>query len=270
MSSAWISSFSSIVPIVLGAVSGWLVSELKAKKDRREIFERQRLQVRLAVKDLLSSMERIQAREHGLQFLEEDLVYDQPPRPKRWERRDRYYLKYDLVDTVYRLCALLGWMEIYRNDATFLLGSKAERQQLEEGFEKLRNALAEERPLEGMNADPPDQKCAFILEDDQRAIGEQMFGAERPAMVIGYAAFCEQLFRLPRREEAGGSYSTSQNHWIWNATLFVLDLRCMEPKSMPPNNSGHELCDPRLVRLRNIVEVLRQMTTSLGHDRSPG
>jgi hypothetical protein len=66
----------------------------------------------------------------------------------------------------------------------------------------------------------------LILDDDQRAIGEKMLEKDKdaPAAVIGYASFCERLFRIPKREDPVGNYDWSQNYWIWNATRFVVEL----------------------------------------------
>ena len=63
------------------------------------------------------------------------------------------------------------------------------------------------------------------LKDDQRAIGEKMLEKDAPGVVIGYAAFCERLFRIPRPVDPVGNYESSQNYWIWNATRFIVELR---------------------------------------------
>lgn len=257
--SEWVGPSTSIATVVLGAAAGWLTSELRLRRDRREVSDRQRLQIHLATTELLASLMQIDAGAHGLAFLNEALVYVQLQRPSAWDRREPYYLKYDLVDAVYRLCALLGWMEVYRSDATFLAGAQADRARLERGFAALRGGLADVRApqREGdapAGRTPASAASAFILEDDQRAIGEQMADSTRPAMVIGYAAFCERLFRLPPQDDPVGTGDTAQNHWVWNATLFVLDFA-----RMPADRGSRAADDPHQARLTRVIAELRAL-----------
>ncbi len=229
---AWLQTLlGGFVAIVGGLVATWYTNRAASRKEQgqqRQTYDRQRGQLRLALRDLATALRPVAqaSADRPAAFLAERLLYTKPPRPASGGRTDDYYLKYDLVDTIYRFCALLGWMELYRTDADFLRGTPDENARLERFFAGLRADLGQ--PLtNGGSASAADAtpRDGFILEDDQRAIGEKMLARRRSDVVIGYAAFCEQLFRDPRQDDpTGGGYATSQNWWIWNATRFFVDL----------------------------------------------
>jgi hypothetical protein len=193
----------------------------KAEKEEFRLYSRQKAQVRVAVRGLRDALQRLRLdEEQPAEFLRRELLSLEPEQPDDFHPKDPYYQKYYLVHTVYRLCALLGWLELYRIDPTFLSGPPEEKKQIERCFQHIREALSEETKAEAVERD------GVILEDDQRAIGEKMLATatkESPPTVIGYAAFCEQLFRVPgERSAIGSDPQRRQDHWIWNATgLFV-------------------------------------------------
>ncbi len=188
-------------------------------------------------------------------FIDEGLVFHQPPRPGSYSPDDPYYQKYDLVDTIYRVCAVLGWMELYRRDPTFLSGPPDEKGRIEQCFRDIRAAFGDPFTDEKQHLTSHGEWLdGLILDDDQRAIGEKMLqkDGDSPAAVLGYAIFCEQLFRLPHPEDPVGNYVGSQNYWIWNATKFLLELR--QPKAAP---------DFKRQRIKKVIAQLDNLSAVL-------
>ncbi len=238
-----------LVAIVGGVVATWYTNRSADRKEheqQRRTYDRQRSQLRLALRDLAVSLRPIAdaSPERPAAFLSEHLLYTKPTRPAGGARTDDYYLKYDLVDAIYRFCALLGWMELYRTDADFLRGTADENDRLERLFARLRADLADPFDDEKRRLDATAWRDGFIFEDDQRAIGEKMLARRRSDVVIGYAAFCEQLFRDPPQDDPTGADPRSQNWWIWNATRFFVDLG-----PVPRDDFRHE-------RVRRIARAL--------------
>lgn len=107
----------------------------------------------------------------------------------------------------------------------FLRGSSpAKQQQIERFFAEIRRDLADEFVNEKKQSGRTDWRDGFILEEDQRAIGEQVLDREK-SEVIGYAAFCERLFCSPKRDNpTGWEVPNHQNWWVWNVTRFIFEL----------------------------------------------
>jgi hypothetical protein len=101
---------------------------------------------------------------------------------------DRYYQRYRFTSTVFRLCAWLGWLELYRQDVTFLDAGQAEaNKRLRDCLDEIRDDLSEgglnTGSLEALRSD------RLIFKEEQRAIGESMLIGGAPRTVMGYAAF---------------------------------------------------------------------------------
>ncbi|MEP0983387.1 hypothetical protein [Leptolyngbya sp. FACHB-17] len=128
---------------------------------------------------------------------------------------------------------MLGWMELYRADPTFLSGPKEDKRKLEPSFQAIRTALSaeftEEKAAGLLSAEPSLASAdGIILDDDQRAIGETMLTPttkDTPPAVIGYGTFCVNLFRFAKKDDTTGIIRFGdQNFWIWNATRFIIDM----------------------------------------------
>ncbi|MFN2445803.1 MAG: hypothetical protein ABR606_09520 [Vicinamibacterales bacterium] len=247
-----VSGVFAIVSVLLSVLISNTVTQRKADREQQRVYARQKTQLRLSVADFRAALAKISdAEPFPPAFLHEELIYTQPPRPVSGSRSDPYYLKYDLVDTIYRLCALLGWMELYRRDPSFLSGPPAERSAIEVEFAEIRRALAEELSAGGT---APAASDGFILEDDQRAIGEQMLHRRGPTLVIGYAQFCERLFRIPTRgNPTDASNVWSQNYWVWNATRFIVDM------------GKYSTPDVAKRRIRHVLDALARLARVLAN-----
>jgi hypothetical protein len=97
------------------------------------------------------------------------------------------------------MCALLGWLELYRQDVTFLNTDEKEVSRiLEDALENIRNDLADGR----LNKASDFQKWndRLIFREEQRAIGEAMITDTSPRTVMGYGAF-RALFERSRADD---------------------------------------------------------------------
>jgi hypothetical protein len=123
---------------------------------------------------------------------------------------DPYFRRYRLVSSIYRLCSLLGWIELYRQDLVFLEARETKASEnLDRAIYAIRGDLADGR----LNAAPDweDWRDALLFREEQRAVGESMIvtvGEIR--VVMGYAQFSEPF---PNAKES------SQSHWIEVANL---------------------------------------------------
>jgi hypothetical protein len=154
---------------------------------------------------------------------------------------DPHFKRYRLLSTVYRLCAFLGWLELYRQDLTFLdIGRQSENRRFEEALARLRSDLAD-----GQLNDTPDWfawRDRLIFREEQRAIGEAMIpSGTNPRIVVGYGTFCT-LFARAKSDES-----------LWSlrvACTFFLNLE--EKKDFRRKRLGKMRQD-----LRAILEILR-------------
>jgi hypothetical protein len=102
---------------------------------------------------------------------------------------DPYYVKYRIVSTLYRFCALFGWLEMYRQDITFLDShSKKESFKSLDLIEKIRTTIADGR-LNNQN----DWKLwndVLIFREELRSVGEGMIEmASGQKSITGYGRF---------------------------------------------------------------------------------
>ena len=126
---------------------------------------------------------------------------------------DAHFLRYRLVSSVYRLCAYLGWVELYRQETTYLDPS-----------EKGRGS----RALYEVGSDLADGQLnqandwlvwhdALLFREEQRAVGESMIvvvGNTRT--IMGYAEFSELY---------PGGAEKPRGRWFARAGAFLLDIR---------------------------------------------
>lgn len=233
--SPWLGAVLPLLGLVLGSVLTYLVAARQSSETQDRLYKRQEIQVRAAVRDLMATLESLRLQDNQkLAFLQESFLVEQPGRPERpktFNRRDPYYQKYDFVNLVYRLCAVLGWMELYRVDPTFLNGPAKDKRRIEESFRAIRRALSADFEEEKKDLPVPGDGTSswadgVILDDDQRAIGKTMLTPatdNTPPAVFGYGAFCVSLFRFAKKE--GEKIKVGdQNFWIWNATRFIVDM----------------------------------------------
>ncbi|HEY0533380.1 MAG TPA: hypothetical protein VGD29_17460 [Actinoplanes sp.] len=130
--------------------------------------------------------------------------------------QDEYYKQYRLLSSLYRVCSFFGWLELYRQELTFLHGAQSRvDEKLESAIEALRDDFANGRLNEAQNLHQWADR--LIFREEQRAIGEVMLTRTPPRTVIGYGPFRSLFFQA--QEEAGGEL-----WWIRIVSNFLLDL----------------------------------------------
>lgn len=153
---------------------------------------------------------------------------------------DPYYRRHRLISTVYRLCAFLGWVELFRQETTFLDPSSGTRERIvDHAIFALRADLADRE----LNTAPDweDWHDVLIYRDEQRAIGESMIiPGSGGRNVMGYAQFCDLVL---------ADTQTSPAKWIWTAARVVLDLK-------PPKDFRQVRMQRLIVHLVDLVELL--------------
>jgi hypothetical protein len=127
---------------------------------------------------------------------------------------DEHFRRHKLLSTVYRLCAFFGWLELYRQEITFLNGSNHKTNlNLQRCLKDIQSSFADGQLNE--YDDWEDWKDFLIFREEQRAIGESMIVSNTSKSIIGYAAF-KTIF-----EEFA---ETGNNKWLATPLAFFVDL----------------------------------------------
>ena len=158
----------------------------KARRDLERIYQKYRDPLILAATEVA-----IRCREiaDGLadEYLDRALLQAQPPGLLKNWAGDPYYRRYKFQSSVYRICALFGWLELYRQEIVFLNSGRAKHtKRLGELVEAIREDFADGQ----INKDWFDSIDGLIFREEQRAIGETMItqkGDKR--LVVGYGEF---------------------------------------------------------------------------------
>jgi hypothetical protein len=183
--------------------------------------------------------------EYPPEFLDSSiLTVVAPTRPTLTSAADPYFKRYRLVSTVYRLCAFLGWIELYRQETTYLEPEESSRtREVERAIFAIRSDLADGQLNKAQDWQSWDD--ALIFREEQRAIGELMIVTTgQTRTIMGYAEFAESYPRtgtLPRER------------WFARGAAFLLDLKRTK--------------DFRQSRLRRLIVHLTDLAELLAPNR---
>jgi len=230
----------------LGALLGILLKDYffsrsferwKQRQTLESIYQKYRDPLRLSARELASRTSEI-VEHYPTVYLTTEALASRPERQIENSIDDPYFRRYKLLSTVYRICAFLGWIELYRQEITYLnSGRNTHSRELERAVELVRSDLAD-----GQLNNAPDWdkwRDTLVFREELRAIGESMLelrGTVRT--VIGYGKFVEQF-------DAADPSPTQR--WAWVVSNFVLVLETKRP-------------DFRKVRLqRLVVHLVRLM-----------
>jgi hypothetical protein len=151
--------------------------------------------------------------------------------------------RYKLLSSVYRLCAFLAWIELYRQEIVFLeSGEETSTQRLTKAIYAVRADLAD-----GFNdaADWPAWRDVLLFREEQRAIGEAMISFKGESrIVIGYGEFVDMIDSNTPAEKV---------RWIKLAAQFLM-------------NPAPEK-DFRLIRMKRLIVHLVDLVELLAPGR---
>ena len=212
LSAAQILSLSVLAALVatLGSlIATWLkdfvfVRSFERWKERRAlltVYHRYRDPLRLAAEELQRRIAEV-CEAYPPAWLRSTVLQTNPKKLDANRQTDPYYERYRFTSTVFRLCAFFGWLELYRQEVTFLnTGYAATTARLKECIDDIRDDLADGTLVKQANADGSDRKSVpskqhwtqwsdlLIFKEEQRAIGESMLVGESPRTVMGYKSF---------------------------------------------------------------------------------
>lgn len=215
----------------------------KSKRSLEAVYRKYKDPIVLATMELCNRLEEI-CKDYPTDFLKAEFLREVVEPPSRSSTVGPYYNRYKLQSSVYRLCAFLGWLELFRQDVVFLYDGKNRiNRQVEEAVKSVRSDLAD-----GYLNDAEDWEewCdALIFREEQRAIGESMITAgTNGRVVLGYGEFSQIVTASP---------PSGKPLWIKVATHFLVDL---EPDK-----------DFRLIRMKRLIVHLVDLIEALDASR---
>jgi len=208
----------------IGSILGAIIKDLilarlfenwKQEKTLKQIYQKFSDPLQLSIHELSSRICEIH-NHYPTIYLTTNVLESHPERQTLNSIEDPYFQRYKLVSTAYRFCAFLGWLELYRQEITYLnSGKNSHTKKIESIVNKIRSDFAD-----GQLNQSPDWstwKDNVVFREELRAIGESMIeqrGTTRS--VIGYGRYCEYL---------DSDESNSIQHWSSVIINFFINLR---------------------------------------------
>jgi len=187
----------------------------KQKRTVEQLYQRYRDPVFLSACELATRLMELD-NNYPTTYLHSEVLSSTPDRQIHNSLEDPYFKKHKLLSSIYRLAAFLGWLELYRQEVTYLRSNQNRHSKsLENAVNFIRSDLADGQLNDAK--DWPSWRDTLIFRDELRAIGEAMLenrGTSRA--VIGYGHFL------------GAFESESKNaikRWAPVVSNFLLDLQ---------------------------------------------
>jgi len=207
----------------IGAIFGILLKEYflsrslekwRQKQNLEKIYEKFRDPLILSGHELASRTLEI-ITHYPTVYLRRDVFNSNPKKQIKNSIDDPYFKRYKLISTLYRMGSFLGWLELYRQEITFLRSSNSKHTiQLERAVDRIRSDLADGQL--NQNEDWQLWKDTLVFREELRAIGESLIESKGSTRtVIGYGRFCEHLDE---------NDSNNVKHWLSVLLNFYLDL----------------------------------------------
>jgi hypothetical protein len=202
----WHSYFTlGATSFTLGGVGGFAAGILKETvlqrsfeswKSRRALqaaYRRFRDPIVLSAVELCDRLHELSEFHHGDFMNAKHLILTKSDAPCTNSADDPYFLRYKVISSLYRLCAFLGWLELYRQEITFLDSGHAHlNKRFETCITKIRSAMAD--GFLNTADDWIEWSDSLIFREEQRAIGEVMIAsADGIRNIIGYSVFSRLL-----------------------------------------------------------------------------
>jgi hypothetical protein len=183
-----------------------------------QIYQKYRDPLLLAGRELQSRVCEIIS-DYPTVFLATTVYASKPEKQLANSADDEYYKRYKLISTLYRLSAFLGWLELYRQEITFLHSGKNEHAAaLAAAVDNIRIDLADGNINDAEDWDR--MRDTLVFREELRAIGESLIetrGGTRA--VMGYGRYVE-LLESPTPSPA--------QRWSLVVANFFLDLQSFD------------------------------------------
>ncbi|MGX7875605.1 hypothetical protein ACVDG5_025390 [Mesorhizobium sp. ORM6] len=212
---ALVSTIGSILGIVIKEYFFSRSFEIwKQDKALEQIYQKYRDPLRLSARELGYRLVEI-CETYPTVFLSQQVFDSRPLKQERNSERDPYYQRYKFVSTLYRLCAFLGWLELYRQELTFYQASgNRHTVKVEKSLSAIRSDLADGHI--NTAGDWDSWRDTLIFREELRAIGESMIeNRSSSRSIIGYGRFVDLI-------NSDGVNSTKS--WALVVLNFLLDL----------------------------------------------
>ncbi|MBI3169053.1 MAG: hypothetical protein HYZ22_11275 [Chloroflexi bacterium] len=241
-----LSVLGAIVSVV-GALFGIILKDYfftrsferwKQKQNLELVYQKFRDPLILAASELSSRTLEI-LNQYPTVYLREAVWKSHPQKQTANSNQDAYFQKYKLLSTAYRLSAFLGWLELYRQEITFLNpGNNSTAKSFDNVVERIRSDLADGQI--NTAEDWLQWHDTLIFREELRAIGESLIetrGTSRT--VIGYGRYCDLL---------DSDTPNVVQRWAKVVLNFYLDLQ----------SNGKDFRQIRLQKMfTHLVELLR-------------
>ncbi|MCA0033785.1 hypothetical protein [Mesorhizobium sp. B263B2A] len=186
------------------------------KQDRalEQIYQKYRDPLKLSARELGHRLIEI-CDTYPTVFLSQQVFDSRPAKQERNCDQDPYYQRYKFVSTMYRLCAFLGWLELYRQELTFYQASRNRHTaKVEKSLSAIRSDLADGHINTASDWD--DWRDTLIFREELRAIGESMIESRGSGRsIIGYGRFVDLL---------NSDSANPTRSWSQVVLNFLLDL----------------------------------------------
>ncbi|MEQ1772438.1 MAG: hypothetical protein ABL891_01530 [Burkholderiales bacterium] len=164
----------------------------KQQQTLEQVYQKFRDPLYLAARELASRSLEI-FKDYPTVYLKAKVFESRPTRQIENSIDDAYFQRYKLISTIYRLSAFLGWLELYRQEITFLPPAQNKHAKaLEVAADLIRSDLADGQINDA--DDWQEWRDTLIFREELRAIGESLIenrGSVRA--VMGYGHYCEQM-----------------------------------------------------------------------------
>ncbi len=190
--------------------------DLKEKRSLKRVAQHYKDPILLTASELSRRLEQsLKNKQIAINTFNKEVLFDKSKYMTVTTNQDKYFLKYRFISTLYRFCAFFGWLELYRQDITFL-DSHSKKDNFKSALliDNIREAIAEGR----LNTnDTNTWNDRFIFREELRSIGEGMIEIiQEQRMVTGYGKFQSLFIEFEKNEEP---------IWLRPVVNFFVDLK---------------------------------------------
>lgn len=249
-SASSILTFTVVAAIVttIGTLFGHVLKELllarsfelwKSGRASDAVYRKYRDPIVLAALELANRLREI-CFDYPTDFLASQVLVGPAISAGQRSGRDQYFRRFKCQSTAYRLAALLGWFELYRQEIVFLdTGKNAANRRLQEILQEIRSDLADGHLNEA--SDWNVWTDTLVFREEQRAIGESLIKQEGGnRLVASYGTFISVLEATDKK---------SEQRWFQVLTNFFLD-------PAPPKDFRRIRYNRLLIHLVDLVRAL--------------